>query len=65
VHFKGTGKKILFAIDFRPVRYRLKTAAQGGGLFMNVPKRSKTTGKKNFFTCPFKEKKKVEFRLDL
>jgi hypothetical protein len=23
---------------------------------MNVPKRSKTTGKKKFFTCPFKEK---------
>jgi hypothetical protein len=56
VHFKGTGKKILFAIDFRPVRYRLKTAAQGGGLFMNVPKRSKTTGKKTFLPVPLKKK---------
>jgi hypothetical protein len=56
VHFKGTGKKILFAIDFCPGRDRAKPAAGGGGLYMNVPKRSKTTGKKNFFTCPFKEK---------
>jgi hypothetical protein len=31
---------------------------------MNVPKRSKTTGKKKIFTCPFKEKRKngIPFR---
>jgi hypothetical protein len=54
VHFKGTGKKILFAFYFTgPVLVENRRLG-GGGLFMNLPKRFKTTGKKNFFTCPFK-----------
>jgi hypothetical protein len=57
VHFKGTGKKILFAIDFPLVPIRLKTAAWGGGgLFMNVRKRSKTPGKKTFLLVPCNKK---------
>jgi hypothetical protein len=49
VHFKGTGKKILFAIDFRPVRYRLKTAAQGGGAIYERSEAVKNHRQKKLF----------------
>jgi hypothetical protein len=54
VHFKGKVKKILFAIDFQPIRYWLKTAAQGGGAIYERSEAVKNQRQKNFFTCPFK-----------